>query len=147
MWLSRWNGAVPRGIVGIMRILILVFGLLAAPALAQNLMSAQEFDNYTQGKTFTYASTSGPYGREQYLPNRRVRWSFLDGECHAGEWYEAAGLICFVYDIEPEPQCWSFERGDTGLIARFENDALLNELYEVEQSRAPLSCPGPDVGV
>lgn len=130
-----------------MRALTIILCLFALPAAAQNLMSAEEFDAYTRGKTFTYGSMGGPYGREQYLPDRRVRWSFLDGQCHAGEWYEEAGLICFVYDIEPEPQCWSFLREEDGLIARFENDPLAGELYEVEQSRAPLSCPGPDVGV
>lgn len=123
--------------------------LLALPvqAMAQTAMSAQEFDSYTRGKTFYYGSMGEPYGGEEYLDNRRVRWSFLDGKCRDGEWYEDAGLICFVYDDMPEPQCWSFERGRTGLIARFENDPTLTELYEVEKSAEPLLCLGPDIGV
>ena len=76
-----------------------------------------------------------------------MRWSFLDGKCQEGHWYEEAGLICFVYDEQPEPQCWSFERGSLGLIARFENDPASTELYEVEKSVEPLLCLGPDVGV
>lgn len=110
-------------------------------------MTAQEFEAYTLGKTFSYGSVGAPYGREQYLPNRRVRWAFEGGDCQAGEWYEEGGLICFTYDTEPTPHCWSFQRTASGLIARFENDPAISELYEVEQSSAPLACPGPDVGV
>ena len=76
-----------------------------------------------------------------------MRWSFLDGRCQEGEWYEEAGLICFTYENQPDPQCWSFEKGPSGLIARFENEPMQSELYEVEQSVEPLLCLGPDVGV
>lgn len=130
-----------------MRALILALSLCPAAGLADDTLSAGEFDAYTQGHTFTYGSMGMPYGAEEYMANRRVRWSFLDGRCLVGEWYERDGLICFVYDEEPEPQCWSFRRGAGGLIARFENDPALNELYEVARSTEPLSCPGPDVGV
>lgn len=131
----------------IMRILALILTFAAAPAMSQGMMSAEAFDAYTKGKTFTYGSAGAPYGREQYLDDRRVRWSFLDGRCQEGEWYEDGGLICFVYDTEPDPQCWSFRRDTGGLIAQFENDPGMVELYEVERSDAPLSCMGPDVGV
>jgi hypothetical protein len=130
-----------------MRILAVILAFVAAPALSQETMSAEAFDAYTKGKTFTYGSAGAPYGREQYFPNRRVRWSFLDGRCQEGEWYEQGDLICFVYETEPGPQCWSFQRGKGGLIARFENDPAMEELYEVERSDKPLSCMGPDVGV
>ena len=128
---------------------LLTFVLLgAAPtAMAADMMSAGEFDAYTQGKTFYYGSQGEPYGAEEYLANRRVRWTFLDGRCQEGLWYEEDGLICFVYDNQPDPQCWSFKRQSGSLIARFENDTLQTELYEVRQSDEPLICPGPDVGV
>ena len=130
-----------------MRILAIVLSLLAAPSLAQDAMTAAEFDAYTKGRTFTYGAGGMPYGIEQYLDNRRVRWSFVEGTCQEVEWYEADGLICFVYDTEPQPQCWSFREGPAGLIAKFENDPTSVELYEVGQSPEPLVCPGPDVGV
>jgi len=110
-------------------------------------MSSDEFDSYTLGKTFYYGSVGEPYGAEEYLENKRVRWSFLDGKCQEGVWYEEAGLICFVYENQPDPQCWSFERGGGGMIARFENDPNLTELYEVEKSVEPLMCLGPEIGV
>jgi len=124
----------------------LLFAVTAAAA-AQDRMSAEEFDSYTRGKTFYYGSDGQPYGAEEYLGNRRVRWSFLDGKCRAGYWYEQDGEICFVYEDRPEPQCWSFRRTAGGLVARFENDPEHRELYEVEQSEEPLMCLGPEVGV
>jgi hypothetical protein len=123
--------------------------ILGAGAQAQPIMSAEEFDDYSRGKTFYYGSLGEPYGAEEYFDNRRVRWSFLDGKCAEGHWYEENGLICFVYEAEPDPgpQCWSFQKGPRGLIARFQNDPEQTLLYEVEQSDKPMMCLGPEVGV
>lgn len=133
-----------------MRLIIALSGLSClfgpgAPALAQ--MGAAEFDAYTRGHTFHYGAGGAPYGAEEYLDNRRVRWSFLDGKCQDGVWYEAAGRICFVYENHPDPQCWSFERRDGGLVARFAGPEPSTELYEVRKSREPLMCLGPEIGV
>jgi len=119
---------------------------LPAAGLAGQSMSAAEFDAYTRGKTFYYGRDGSAYGGEEYLDNRRVRWSVLDGQCQDGRWYEEGGNICFTYEHLDEPQCWSFERGARGLVARFESDPSRLELYEVEQSAEPLHCIGPDVG-
>ncbi len=117
-------------------------------ATGQSAMNAAEFDAYTRGKTFTFGSQGAPYGAEEYLDNRRVRWSFLDGRCQEGAWYEADGQICFVYEYKPEDhQCWRFERGASGLIALFENLPGQTELYEMDQSKEPLMCLGPEIGV
>lgn len=122
--------------------------ILSASMLhAQDTMGAAAFDAYTQGKTFYYGAEGTAYGAEEYRPNRRVRWSFLDGECQDGSWYEQDGLICFVYDHRPDPQCWSFVKTADGLVARFMTDTSETELYEVEQSDAPLHCKGPRIGV
>lgn len=125
----------------------LICALLAFPASAQSTMSAAEFDAYTLGKTLFYGNRGSEYGAEEYLPNRRVRWSFLDGECKEGEWYEEDGLICFVYEDNPDPQCWSFVRGPTGLIAQFENDPTQTELYEAGETGREMLCLGPKIGV
>ncbi|MCA1336754.1 hypothetical protein [Pseudooceanicola marinus] len=139
---------------------LLTLALLTAtalPATAQQAptqqapassMSAAEFDAYTQGRTFTYGSQGAPYGAEEYLSNRRVRWSFLDGDCQEGQWYEENGLICFTYEQTPEPQCWSFAAGSGGgLTATFQGPGSQTELYEMQSSEEPLACPGPEIGV
>lgn len=125
----------------------LVALIVAGPLAAQSTMTAEEFDAYTRGKTLFYTSNGETYGAERYLENRRVEWSFLDGECKPGQWYEDNGQICFTYDDTPAPQCWSFEVGAQGLIARFENNPTTTELYEAADSDQDMLCLGPKVGV
>ncbi len=129
----------------IIRFLLLM--LLALPAAADDLMTAEEFDAYTRGKTLIYGQNGRAYGAEIYHDNRRVEWSFLDGDCKEGTWYEQDGLICFVYENNPDPQCWSFTRGEGGLIARFENRPNTTELYEAQDTNEEMLCLGPKVGV
>lgn len=130
-----------------MKYLLLFASLIAVPASADTPMSAADFEAYATGKTLTYGQAGQAYGAEQYLPNRRVRWSFLDGNCQEGQWFVDLDLICFVYDDNPIAQCWSFFETPNGLRAVFENDPEDNALYEATQSDEPLMCIGPDVGV
>lgn len=134
-----------------MRVLLASLALalsLASPALADRQLTAEEFEAYATGKTLTYAEGGQVYGVEQYLPNRRVRWAFVDDTCRLGHWYDnGGGEICFVYEHDATPQCWTFHQGPGGLRARFTNTPGSTELSEVEQSSEPLACTGPDVGV
>lgn len=124
----------------------LVLALCPMAAAAQDLMTGDEFDDYTRGKTLAYSWEGQVFGKEQYLPGRRVVWAFTGDDCRWGKWYEQAGNICFVYDDDPTPKCWAFQRGAAGLHAKFLGDPDGTELSEVEQSATPLGCPGPDVG-
>jgi hypothetical protein len=110
-------------------------------------LTAAEFGAYATGKTLTYSQGGSVYGAEQYLPGNRVLWAFKDDTCREGRWYEEAGQICFVYNYDPSPQCWTFWQGDNGLNARFAGDGPGTELSEVAMSPQPLQCAGPDVGV
>lgn len=128
--------------------LLTVLLLLGATApSAQTVLNADAFDRYTQGKTLFYGSGGQAYGVERYLPGRRVVWSFLDGRCQDGEWYPQGDQICFVYDQVPDPQCWRFSLGANGLVAQFENEDRLTELYESADVDEDMVCMGPDVGV
>jgi len=122
---------------------------VAGAAQAAEPMSGAEFDAYTRGKTLTFLEGGQSYGAEEYRPGRQVKWAFKDGECQDGKWWEPEpGLICFVYDNAPtDSQCWNFYRTETGLMARFANELGGTNLYEAEQSRQPLLCLGPEVGV
>ena len=127
---------------------IVLAAFTAGSGVAQGIMNAEEFDAFTRGKTFYYGVDGNEYGAEEYLPNRRVIWTFLDGQCQNGIWYEANGMICFEYEQIENRQCWTFRQSDNGgLIARFQDDPEELELYEVQRSGEPLQCPGPDVGV
>ena len=117
------------------------------PAQADTALDAQAFEQLTLGRTFTYAENGTAYGAEEYLPGRRVRWSFLDGQCKAGFWWEEAGQICFAYEDNPDPQCWRFFMGEAGLVAHYTSSDDAAPLYEVGQSSEPLLCLGPETGV
>ncbi len=121
--------------------------LAMSPAVAEGTMSAEEFDSYTRGKTLFYGQNGASYGAEVYMDNRRVRWSFLDGQCKEGEWYEEAGHICFVYDDNPDPQCWTFRKEGSGLVARFQNSPGTTDLYEADDLGQEMICLGPEIGV
>lgn len=119
----------------------------ATPVLSAEPMSASQFEDYVSGKTLYFGAEGQAYGVEEYLPDRRVRWSFLDGKCKDGYWYQDQSQICFVYEDNPDPQCWSFFKDGAGLRAVFENDASSTVLYEANQDDEPMVCLGPDVGV
>lgn len=121
--------------------------LLSGASAGEGPLSAEEFDAYTRGKTLFYGQNGQAYGAEEYLENRRVRWSFLDGECKEGEWYEQGEQICFVYDDNPDPQCWTFRLDANGLSARFQDLAGATELYEAEDIGEEMICLGPEIGV
>lgn len=120
-----------------------------APVTRSVPMTAEEFDAYTLGRTLSYAVEGTPYGIEQYLPDRHVRWTFIGDQCQDGIWYEKAGSICFAYDNNPTTeQCWRFYAEGDRLRAVFQGPGgPSTELYEVQQSDAPLGCLGPGVGV
>lgn len=127
---------------------LMILALLSAQtAAAQSPLSGADFDRYTQGKTLFYGFDGQVYGVERYLPNRRVIWSFLDGQCKEGVWYEREDQICFLYEDRPDPQCWVFTQSGGGLIAQFEGNAEATELYEASDLGEEMVCLGPEVGV
>ncbi|WP_170348303.1 MULTISPECIES: hypothetical protein [Ruegeria] len=130
-----------------LRYLVILLLLPAYSATAQSALSGADFDDYTRGKTLFYGFQGQVYGVERYLPNRRVIWSFLDGDCKHGVWYEKDAQICFIYEDRLDPQCWVFTRSGGGLIAQFEGDPEETELYEAEDVDEEMICYGPDVGV
>ncbi len=128
----------------------LVLMLLACPSVAfstERVVTPAEFEAMVSGHTLTYSINGQVYGAEEYLDGRRVTWSYLNGDCAEGVWYPQGTQICFAYDGLPSPQCWQFYESDGQLSARFENDPLATELYELGRTTEPLVCLGPDVGV
>ncbi|MEM9437049.1 MAG: hypothetical protein AAGA15_08410 [Pseudomonadota bacterium] len=134
-----------------MRVVAILLSTLASTSLAVEAgdpLTASEFEALTTGKTLTYATEGQtPYGTEEYLPGRKVRWAFTGQECKDGEWFEEGGLICFIYEDNPDPQCWSFFLTPQGIRAQFENREGTAPLYSIAESTEPLFCPGPLIGV
>ena len=130
-----------------MRLPILLLAFLASPALAERPMTAAEFDAFVTGKTMDYLVDGEIFGREVYLPGRQVRWAFTAEECKLGHWYGEGDNICFLYDGDPEPKCWTIWPNGDGLSASYMTDTPDIPPREVRETTEPLACPGPDVGV
>ena len=131
-----------------MRNLVVIALLSSGSANAADLpVSPSEFEAMVLGKTLAYSTGGAAYGAEEYLDDRRVRWSFLDGECQDGEWYISGDQICFIYEAIEGPQCWQFYLRNGRLMARFENNPMSTELYETSRQDEPLLCLGPKIGV
>ncbi|MEM9434757.1 MAG: hypothetical protein AAGA12_12615 [Pseudomonadota bacterium] len=126
---------------------LLITGIFACPLQAETIMSAEEFDAYSSGSTVYFNRRGVAYGAEQYLRNRRVIWTFLDGQCQRGVWFAEGDGICFLYDGQAAAQCWHFLETGTGKAARVIGDDPADDLIVAGQDKQPLSCPGPGVGV
>jgi hypothetical protein len=130
-----------------MRQVGLLLALAAVPAFAETPMTADAFEAHVTGKTITYRQFESVFGVEEYLPGRKVRWSVAPDECQNGSWYPSGRDICFVYEYDPTPSCWTFWLRGGALVALSADAAPGQELYEVAASADPLPCPGPDIGV
>lgn len=106
--------------------------LSALACSAQNALDAATFQELTEGRSFLYLDSGQPYGAEEYLPNRQVRWSFLNGQCVAGFWYPQEDAICFVYEGLDGPQCWHFS------LSEAENRDKIIAHYLIEGAPPPL---------
>ncbi|WP_239450478.1 hypothetical protein [Loktanella sp. S4079] len=104
-------------------------------------MNASEFEAHVEGRTVTYQYVfDKSRGIERYLPGRRVMWSSRTGICQYGVWYESKGDICFRYDHDPEPKCWSvFDEAD-GIRGVFTTRAPFTVIKELPDADDPLIC-------
>ncbi|MDP5086142.1 MAG: hypothetical protein NWQ23_12030 [Yoonia sp.] len=120
---------------------LLVCLLLAAPAVAQDAMTAEEFDAYVTGRTITFRTEMNPtFGVERYLPGRRVMWSTFDGTCQYGVWFESKGDICFRYEGDPEHKCWAIYDEPGGLRGVYTTVPDSTVIFEVPERQDPLIC-------
>ncbi|CUH40311.1 hypothetical protein JSE7799_03043 [Jannaschia seosinensis] len=133
-----------------MRLIPLVLALMAAaPAFAQRAVTPDEFDTMVTGRTLHFNRAGEPFGAEQYFEDKRVIWSFENGQCQRGIWFtNAEDEICFVYEGDPASQCWNFlEMPGGDLHARLPGSDPAGDLVMRDVSREALNCPLPDLGV
>jgi hypothetical protein len=56
-------------------------------------------------------------------------------------------MICFQYEDNPAPDCWEISLSGSGMLARYMTDRASAGPVVVEETREPLACFGPEVGV
>lgn len=123
-----------------MRPALLASFLLAAPALAEPPMTADEFEAFATGRTLTYQRPGHVFGTEEYLPGRKVRWQEAGKGCSGGTWFARDSAICFAYTGFPRPACWVFVQTGDRVVAHSLDDAPGEQPFQVTASDTPLDC-------
>ncbi len=132
------------------KISVLIAGLLAVPVpviAAEDILSPSEFKELTAGTTMYFSKNGQPYGAEQYFEDGRVIWTFFNGQCERGAWFEDEGRVCFVYETQSDAQCWHFFKDGDSHRGRVVGADPAEDLKVEGQNTRDLTCPGPGVGV
>ncbi len=131
---------------------VLIAFLLAAlpgPGMTESIVSADEFQSMSEGKTLYFEQQGRQYGAEQFFPGRQSTWVYGDGTCTEGRWYAQGEAICFKYTDQLLPQCWIFAQRDGDFFARQLGLGAgdPSELRLSRRDETPLPCPAPGLGV
>lgn len=117
------------------------------PAFGETLITPDEFEKLSTGKTLYFSQDGISYGVEQFFKGRRSKWRYSDGICEDGEWFALGDLICFNYENGLETQCWHFLKTDKGYAARAEG-APKTEVITLEHiDTKPVLCSGEGLSV
>lgn len=127
--------------------LALILCLAGFPLSAQTLMTAEEFDTWSTGKTLDYSVDGEVYGSEVYRPGRKTLDANVGGPCAEGTWHVEGDAICFVYPAYEGVHCWHYWREGDQVMAKPLTAAPETPPQLVTEATAPMACPGPDVGV
>lgn len=130
--------------LGIAALCVNAFGTVAR---AQTLMTADEFDAFSRGKTLDYSVNGRIWGSETYGPDRKTLDADVGGPCLEGRWFAEGDAICFVYPARDGQHCWQYWRVGDAVFARPLSAAPGDPPQRVTVASGPLACPGPDVGV
>ncbi|MCF6305495.1 MAG: hypothetical protein L3J33_08995 [Rhodobacteraceae bacterium] len=128
----------------------LIFMAFAAPAISQEIMSAEEFDSFSVGTTLYFYQNGRFYGSEQFFEDRQSVWRAQDGSCVNGKWDEVENGICFLYDGSDELHCWQLTREDGTIMieSMFPPIGQATTILEVDgQDTIPIICTAPSLGV
>jgi hypothetical protein len=120
--------------------------LMTGATQAQTLMTAEEFEAFSTGRTLDYWVDGGFSGSEQHLSDRRTIDSLDDGSCLKGRWFPEGDAICFLYEEDPVQHCWRFWSEGASVVAEYVNSNG-NFSTTVTLSDEPVNCLGPDAGV
>jgi hypothetical protein len=131
-----------------MKYILLTALLTTFPALAETMLTPEEFDALSTGKTLYFSKDGEAYGAEQFFQGRRSKWRYSDGACEKGEWFARNNLICFNYENAIETQCWEFFKTDNGGYAARAEGAAPDQILELDFiDTKPLLCKADGLSV
>lgn len=116
---------------------------LACPALAQDPLDAEGFDQHTVGRIFSFTYGEEPYGTELYLPGQQVIWIEDDGTCWEGHWFQSGSSICFRYQGLQQQTCSVFYPEGKNMYLIPDNPDDPPHLAQLSTSVLPNQCNTP----
>jgi hypothetical protein len=129
------------------RALIFPLLLLAAlPARADEILDAAAFRTLSEGRVLSYSLDGHPFGEEQYFHDGAVIWKPALGACEHGRLFGQGEEICFLYEGQDGPVCWTFRRDGNTITAVNSADPDDTPIELDGFADAALDCPGPKVG-
>ena len=112
-----------------------------------NIITADEFQRLSEGKTMYFSQDGFFFGAEQFYTRRRSLWQNRGEDCLDGEWYAKDDMICFEYSLETDPACWFFFENGGNYYARSEGATSSKfDIFMYNRDTKPLDCKGPDYG-
>ncbi|MEX0970616.1 MAG: hypothetical protein WD046_09260 [Paracoccaceae bacterium] len=127
--------------------------LFGGVAQAQTAILPEEFGAAAIGKTYWFSENGIHYGAEQYFDDQTVIWQDRNGNCLRGSWYANGPQMCFIYDNDPAPDCWTMWETDDGRVliesTRIPDDPAIAPLVLelIRRTPLPIACTGPLLGV
>jgi hypothetical protein len=122
---------------------LLALCLVAAPALAEEIdppLTAEAFEAIVEGKTWDTYDQFGIYGVETFLPGRRAIWRDAE-DCKEGTWRQEGPLICFDYQGDPSPHCWTYHDRGGWMMAWYKGNRA-DEPIMLQPSDDYVTCEG-----
>lgn len=116
------------------------------PALAENPappdppLGAEAFERLVEGKTMNTHDGTGIYGVETFLPGRRAIWRD-DAQCLEGTWRAEGAMICFDYEGDPQPYCWTYHDQGDFLMGWYEGDRSTDPIL-LYPAKDVVTCDG-----
>ena len=121
-----------------------LLALLAAPAIAQQSLTPDEFLDRVEGRTveFSNAATGDLVGTEEFLSRDRTVWAEADGTCVVGYVTVEGPAVCFQYPDEygDTKWCWWPFEADGQLHVRLTTSSSVQRATEVPN--ATVQCEG-----
>lgn len=103
-------------------------------------MSVEDFERFVEGRTMDTYDQTGRYGVETFLPGRRAIWRDAD-RCLEGRWRPQGDMVCFDYQGDPTPYCWTYHDRDGWLMAWLDGDRSADPIM-LHPSADIVTCEG-----
>lgn len=128
--------------LAVLALLLLPSAALAQsdPSPADSPLSIEAFERFVEGRTMDTFDQTGRYGVETFLPGRRAIWRDAE-RCLEGTWRPQGDQICFDYQDESLPYCWTYHDRGGWLMAWLDGDRSTQPIM-LYPSKELVTCEG-----